>query len=286
MIRHIVLFRLADGVRPDDAEVQYAVAAEHRLAEQIPEGRSWRFGPSVTSRDACADFAGVGDFDTLDALARFLGHPAHLDAAKLWRNLATWTVADLDFEESSGAGFEVLRFAALRPQPWRNGGGRTRELAAEPDGDRFAWRLSIADVGTSGSFSVFPGVDRVITLCDGPGMRLLVDGGEYELAPYEPFRFPGEAETSCRISAPTRDLNVMTRRGACTAHVRIVPASGELAARAGETTFAVLLTGTATVDSRVELQSLDTLRLVPGTGCHIEGDGRLAVVRITPQEEQ
>lgn len=286
MIRHIVLFRLADGVRPEDAEVQQAVAAEHRLAEKIPGGGSWRFGPSVTSRDLCADFAGVGDFDSLDTLGRFLGHPAHLDAAKLWKNLASWTVADLDLGGPSGAEFDVLRFATLRTQPWRNGGGQTRELAAEPGGHGFAWRLSIADVDAGGPFSAFPGVDRVITLCDGPGMSLLVDGVEHELAPDEPFRFPGEAKTSCRISAPTRDLNVMTRRGTCTADMRVVPAAGELVARPGETTFAVLLSGTATVESHVELHALDTLRLVPGTVCQIEGDGRLAVVRITPEEDQ
>lgn len=97
MIRHVVLFELARAVTADDPRVQRAVEAEHRLAGQVPEGRSWRFGQSVTRRDGCADFAGVGDFESLAALARFLEHPAHRAAAARWRDLATWTVADLEF---------------------------------------------------------------------------------------------------------------------------------------------------------------------------------------------
>jgi environmental stress-induced protein Ves len=44
---------------------------------------------------------------------------------------------------------EIIRFAELRPEPWRNGGGVTRELASHPkvasaqDG-AWDWRVSIA----------------------------------------------------------------------------------------------------------------------------------------------
>jgi hypothetical protein len=96
VIRHVVLFRLAEGIAGDDPRVVQAVAAEYRLAELVPEAAGWRFGPSVTHREVCADFAGVGDFDSLDALSRFLAHPAHRQAAGLWSGLATWSVADLD----------------------------------------------------------------------------------------------------------------------------------------------------------------------------------------------
>ena len=46
---------------------------------------------------------------------------------------------------------EIIRFAELKPEPWRNGGGVTRELASHPkaasaqDG-AWDWRVSIADV--------------------------------------------------------------------------------------------------------------------------------------------
>lgn len=96
MIRHVVLFRLAAGVSADDRRVREAVAAEDALAAHIPEARGWRFGPSITHREVCADFAGVGDFPSLDDLGRFLAHAAHGAAVQLWDGVATWTVADLD----------------------------------------------------------------------------------------------------------------------------------------------------------------------------------------------
>jgi len=190
---------------------------------------------------------------------------------------------DLAGEEQAAP--KVLRFGAGPVQPWRNGGGQTRELAAEPAGAGFAWRLSIADIDASGPFSAFPGVDRVIIPCGGQEMSLTVDGVEHDLVPFEPFRFPGQAATSCRIAGPTRDLNVMVRHGAFAAEVRVVSAAGEVVARAGDVTIAVLLSGSATVAvASLVVQPLDALWLIPGTVCRIEGDGRLAVVRITPEE--
>lgn len=54
--------------------------------------------------------------------------------------------------------------------------------------DDFDWRISVAYVARAGPFSVFPGVDRIITLIDGPGMVLTVDGAEHRVdAPYKPF---------------------------------------------------------------------------------------------------
>jgi environmental stress-induced protein Ves len=100
--------------------------------------------------------------------------------------------------------------------PWRNGGGVTREVFRVPSlepGPEFAARVSIADVDADGEFSRFDGVDRIIMLLRGPVMRLFVDGQRTDLAPAVPFAFPGDAQTRCEIDSPTRDLNIMTRRG-------------------------------------------------------------------------
>src|SRR4029077_2512621 len=62
-----------------------------------------------------------------------------------------------------------------RSMPWKNGAGRTTEIAVHPPGaalDAFAWRVSIADVEQDGPFSRFPGIDRTIVLLGGSGMRL------------------------------------------------------------------------------------------------------------------
>ena len=42
--------------------------------------------------------------------------------------------------------------------------------------DGFGWRLSIADIEASGGFSVFAGYQRIITVLQGAGMHLQVDG--------------------------------------------------------------------------------------------------------------
>lgn len=121
---------------------------------------------------------------------------------------------------------QVLRAADRIATPWKNGGGVTRELAVSPAGAdmaAFDWRVSVADVTQGGPFSAFPGIDRVLTVIDGAGLSLSIDGRAAVLldAASPPLPFPGEArcEASLRLGA-IRDLNVMVRRGAYRAHVR------------------------------------------------------------------
>ena len=124
---------------------------------------------------------------------------------------------------------QVRRFDDLTPAPWRNGGGTTREVmrrGSPQPGEDFLARVSIADVDVNSDFSRFDGVDRLIMLVRGPVMRLVVDGERTDLTPEEPFAFIGDASTRCEIDSPTRDLNVMTRRGAATATVTVVRGSG------------------------------------------------------------
>jgi environmental stress-induced protein Ves len=117
----------------------------------------------------------------------------------------------------------ILRAADRIAMPWKNGGGVTREVAAWPPGaslDGFDWRVSLADVAADGPFSAFPGVDRVLTVIDGDGLALEIEGRTVRLEPGAPFAFPGEAAVVARLTAgPIRDLNVMVRRGAWTARV-------------------------------------------------------------------
>src|SRR5687768_11288563 len=65
-----------------------------------------------------------------------------------------------------------LKADNYRRQPWKNGGGFTTELMVEPDGDRWLWRLSIANVEQSGPFSDFAGYERTLMLLSGEGMEL------------------------------------------------------------------------------------------------------------------
>lgn len=117
---------------------------------------------------------------------------------------------------------------ALPASPWKNGGGSTRTIAISPPGatfDNFDWRISIADVASSGDFSRFPGVDRTILLLSGAGMILhLDDGNEHPLTtPFEHYAFRGDdAVRSALVDGSTRDFNVMTRRHRAQAEVTIV----------------------------------------------------------------
>ena len=119
----------------------------------------------------------------------------------------------------------VLRRADHLRMPWRNGGGFTAQVACSPAADGtgpFDWRVSFAEVEHSGDFSTFPGVDRVIVLVEGPAMTLTVDGLRQVLQRHQPFAFEGESHTRCEVSAPTLDLNVMTRRGLVDADVEVL----------------------------------------------------------------
>ena len=120
----------------------------------------------------------------------------------------------------------VLRSASHRRMPWRNGGGETIEIVVSPDGaglDDFDWRVSMALVASDGPFSSFPGVDRTLSLLEGRGIILSVEGrvplGLTRL--HEPVSFPADVPTSASlIGGPITDLNVMSRRGQISHAVR------------------------------------------------------------------
>lgn len=98
--------------------------------------------------------------------------------------------------------------------PWKNGGGTTTELARDtPDAD-YGWRLSIADIAGDGQFSPFPGMQRIITVLEGGGMRLTVDGkASRNLLPFDAYPFDGGSSTECALlQGPIRDFNLIHRR--------------------------------------------------------------------------
>jgi environmental stress-induced protein Ves len=126
-------------------------------------------------------------------------------------------------------GLQYFERSALVPMPWKNGGGVTREIACYPPGagmDDFEWRISIATIGADGPFSVFNGIDRVIMLLQGGGMRLHSRDGRIDHAldePLMPFAFAGEASLDCTLlSGESQDFNVMTRREKLRASVRVL----------------------------------------------------------------
>ena len=125
----------------------------------------------------------------------------------------------------------VLTPDDYRSMPWKNGAGRTTEIAAHPAGaalDTFDWRVSIADVARDGPFSAFPGIDRTIVLLEGAGMHLDGAGRATALTtPFVPHDFRGDEAVDCTLVAgPCRDFNAMFRRGRARGSVAVVRGSG------------------------------------------------------------
>jgi environmental stress-induced protein Ves len=125
----------------------------------------------------------------------------------------------------AAASFAVLRAAERAAVPWKNGGGVTREVAVEPPGSDFAsfdWRVSIAEIAAPGPFSVFPDIDRRMVVLSGR-LTLAIDGSApLTLTAESPaVAFAGDVAAFAEPHGGlVVDLNVMTRRGRCTAELR------------------------------------------------------------------
>jgi environmental stress-induced protein Ves len=113
----------------------------------------------------------------------------------------------------------ILRAENYRRMRWKNGGGETAEIAVYPEGaglDDFGWRVSMAKVEAGGPFSAFPGVDRTLSILEGEGIVLDIEGRQPVTltAASAPYNFPADAATNAELlGGPIIDLNVMTRRG-------------------------------------------------------------------------
>lgn len=114
---------------------------------------------------------------------------------------------------------QVLRRNSYVEKPWKNGQGKTLEIALFPQGasDQFLWRLSMADIVASGPFSHFPGIDRTLVLLEGPPIELIHKDQvpvKVKLLNYlEPYRFDGGIATEARVQGVGRDFNLMCRHG-------------------------------------------------------------------------
>ncbi|MDR7083457.1 environmental stress-induced protein Ves [Arthrobacter ginsengisoli] len=171
---------------------------------------------------------------------------------------------------------QIIRYAELKAQPWRNGGGVTRELASQPtavpapDGSGQAsgwdWRVSIAEISKAGDFSAFPGMDRVLTVVEGELLLLSVDGAERPLEKYRPFRFSGDAAAAGALpTGDIRDLNVITRSGAFKGYTSIIELSKKRAHPVFGGQLGILLQGQATAAPGTAAGTSETAAAAPTT---------------------
>jgi hypothetical protein len=97
LIRHLVLFKLNDGVGRDEPRVIAAAKAFQELDGLVPELEFWECAWNITDRPIAYDFAINSAVADTDALKRYIEHPAHQAAAAQWREFATWVIADYEF---------------------------------------------------------------------------------------------------------------------------------------------------------------------------------------------
>lgn len=179
----------------------------------------------------------------------------------------------------------ITRLADCPARPWKNGRGRTRELAVHPPGagmDDFLWRVSVAEVESAAPFSAFPGIDRVIALLDGDGFTMTLDDGRVHAltAPCAPFAFPGEAAVHVALAGgPSRDFNLMLRRGRVRGGIEAWRTAGP---RPADDAVALVYCANGCIDTgEGPLQAGEAWR--PGGGALVLHEGTLALaVRIEP----
>lgn len=165
--------------------------------------------------------------------------------------------------------------------PWRNGGGTTTEVLVEPAEGAFLYRVSIADVVSSGPFSLFAGYRRHIVLLEGAGMTL--DCGAYgrtALAPLEPHTFSGSWNVAGTLTAgPVRDLNVIVDRARAASTLEILRLTAPLTTTSGDVCVVHVIEGTLNDagpgDTLVTEAGDSPCELVP------RGSAAVALARIT-----
>jgi len=106
---------------------------------------------------------------------------------------------------------ELIRADQYTKMLWKNGAGFTLEIARSQGEADFDWRISMADVTTSGPFSLFPHKQRIISVLDGKGMVLHVDDLPAKtLNQGDIFAFHGESQVQSElVDGVIRDLNLI-----------------------------------------------------------------------------
>ena len=181
----------------------------------------------------------------------------------------------------------VRRLADVPRVRWRNDGGFTREIVSEPaDTVDFVWRVSVAEVDTSGAFSEFHGCDRILVLLDGAGMYLRRTDNDLTVTvqPEAPItRFAGD-EPICAelIDGPTTDFNLIWRRDLVNADAHCRDGCDEVVGGgAGEVAGGYVMRGLALVND-VAVPAGEAFLGNAGEALHLECDGRLVHFLVGP----
>ncbi|MEZ2128537.1 MULTISPECIES: HutD family protein [unclassified Sinorhizobium] len=190
---------------------------------------------------------------------------------------------------------KVLRAGDYKRMPWKNGGGETVEIAVFPEGAglaEFDWRISMATVASDGPFSVFPGIERTLSILDGTGMTLSVEGQAPVRLTQEspPLIFSADTPTSATLlDGEITDLNVMTRRSVLMHTVERFELAGEITVEAtAPTTLLFCKSGRVAVvqdGEQITLNAHDCLLTEKHKALTLSGDALCFLVAIRRSEQ-
>jgi environmental stress-induced protein Ves len=160
-------------------------------------------------------------------------------------------------------------------QPWANGRGTTIEMLREDGPAGLQLRLSIASVVEDGPFSIFPGIERNLTVISGPGFRLEGDVAR-DCLPLLPVAFPGDVAVRAAGTGgvPSQDFNVMTARALPLPEVTVLRGGGMLTT--GGRLFLLALGPVVVNGQTAGLHNL----IFPDGAVEIEGNAPVIAVRL------
>jgi uncharacterized protein len=177
----------------------------------------------------------------------------------------------------------IQRYAEHAVQPWKNGRGIARRIAAWPagvegHGDEMLWHVSLPEIAASGAFSALAGLDRHWMLLEGAGIELhctssapRIDFRRRIETPLDQVAFSGDWTTDCTLLAgPVLALSAMTRRGRAGAalHALTVGTASPVEKRADDAVVVLVVSGQVRVLANGEggapLDHLDAIVGTPG----------------------
>ena len=175
------------------------------------------------------------------------------------------------------ARIKIVRRASFTATPWKNGGGITHEaIRVPPTGDVFLWRVSVAQIDSSGPFSDFSGYDRKMVLLQGRGIALEFGSGDKcalrNMGDW--VEFDGAMSTRCELlDGPCVDLNLVVSKSLRTAaRIERLSEATRVAAIHGETTLIFGILDPLCLDSRAgcsaRLEPWD-LAILNGSSAHL-----------------
>lgn len=169
----------------------------------------------------------------------------------------------------------IISPKSFKTIPWKNGLGKTIELAINNGGtlSNFDWRISIASVESDGVFSDFSGYFRHLVLIKGNGISLKHDNNKIDQLDclLELASFDGGCETMGRLhSGAITDFNIMTNDSFYSALVKTYLNQQTVSLTSAALCFAYSLSG----NIKVKKSSGKILTLPKGHLLKIEADNK------------